>query len=64
MGCSGCGKRRTQRSAKDLMARAKYMNDRQLKARLEVYKRENCRNCEKKDKCDYEVYVACKGANG
>lgn len=63
MGCSGCGKRRAHRSSKDLKERAKYMNDRQLRARLEVYKREHCKECEKKEKCTYEVYVACKGTN-
>jgi hypothetical protein len=60
MGCKGCGKRRAAKSSKNIMEQYKYMNDRQLKARLEVYKKRHCADCDKKDKCNYEMYVACQ----
>jgi len=60
MGCSGCGKRRAARTSGNIMEQYKYLNDRQLKARLEIFKKRNCQKCEKKERCDYEMYVACK----
>jgi len=60
MGCSGCGKKNAARSNSNIMEQHKYLNDRQLRARLEVYKRQYCQNCEKKATCDYENYVKCK----
>ena len=67
MGCSGCGKRNARKAAKskiDIMTEYKYLNDRQLKARLEVYKKQHCQGCNKKEKCDYERYVSCKKNKG
>jgi len=63
MGCTSCGKRRAtqaNRSKVDIMNQHKYLNDRQLKARLEVYKKRYCQGCKKKEKCNYEMYVKCK----
>lgn len=60
MACSGCGKRRAARKSNNIMEQHKYLNDRQLKARLEIYKKQNCKNCDKKGKCDYEMYIACQ----
>lgn len=42
------------------MEQYKYLNNRQLKARLEVYKKRYCKECENKSVCDYEMYVKCK----
>jgi hypothetical protein len=36
------------------------LNDRQLRARLEVYKKNNCRDCDKRYECDYGMFSNCK----
>jgi len=64
MGCSGCGKRRPKKSNKNIMEEYKYLNDRQLKARLEIYKKQNCQKCERKESCNYETYVNCQKNKG
>ena len=67
MACGGCSKRRAEnvavRKAKeeqDLMGGYTNLNDRQIKARLEIYKRRYCTACEQRYDCDYENYVKCK----
>ena len=65
MPCGGCAKRRAVRNAKpgtpeSVMGGYKYLTQRQLRARLEVYKKNNCPNCEKRYECDYGMFVACK----
>jgi len=69
MGCGGCGKRRAARAAgnknitkDDVMGGYKYLTDRQIKARLEIYKKRYCSNppCDKRYECNYETYVKCK----
>lgn len=60
MGCSGCKKKNAARRSGNIMEQYKYLNDRQLKARLEIYKKKYCKNCQKKDKCNYEMYANCK----
>jgi hypothetical protein len=60
MGCSGCGKRNAARNSSNIMEQYKYLNDRQIKARLEIFKRQHCKDCEKKSSCDYGTYVACQ----
>ena len=66
MACGGCQKRRAASSgpptANNLMGGYKYLTDRQLRARLEVYKKNNCKSCEKRYQCDYGSFVACKKA--
>lgn len=62
MGCSGCGKRRARKAGQskiNIMTEYKYLNDRQLKVRLEVYKKKYCKGCKDKEKCNYERYVSC-----
>lgn len=59
MACSGCGKKHVQRPD-DVMGGYKHLPDRQIRARLEVYKKKYCKDCDKIDKCDYSVYVNCK----
>lgn len=67
MACSGCGRRNAaRRVAKkaiekdEVMGGYKYLNDRQIKARLEVYKKKYCKGCNKRYECDYSIYVECK----
>jgi hypothetical protein len=70
MACGGCAKRRAAnlaaRQAKedsDLTAGYANLTDRQIKARLEIYKRRYCSNCVKRYDCDYASYTACKKSN-
>lgn len=65
MACSGCGRKRqarraAQKSGDEVMGGYKYLNDRQIKARLEVYKKKYCKGCNKRYECDYQSYVECK----
>ena len=72
MGCGGCSKRREARdSARSalrspqagedvVMGGYKYLPDRQIRARLEVYKKRYCPSCETRYECTYAVYVVCK----
>jgi hypothetical protein len=65
MACGGCARRRAARNApagtkESLMGGYKYLTDRQLRARLEVYKKNNCKDCEKRYECDYSMFVQCK----
>jgi len=66
MSCSGCGRKRqaarraAQKSGDEVMGGYKYLNDRQIKARLEVYKKKYCKGCNKRYECDYQSYVECK----
>jgi len=67
MACGGCGRRRAVRNApagspESLMGGYKYLTARQLRARLEVYKKNNCGGCEKRYQCDYGMFTACKNA--
>jgi hypothetical protein len=67
MACSGCGRKRraaqtaaAQKTGDEVMGGYKYLNDRQIKARLEVYKKKYCKGCDKRYECDYQMYVGCK----
>jgi hypothetical protein len=67
MACGGCAKRRAASQAvrkakedKDLMAGYANLTDRQIKARLEVYKRRYCKDCQQRYECDYANYLKCK----
>lgn len=66
MACGGCGKRRATRQMvknvekDDVMGGYGHLTDRQIKARLEVYKKRYCKDCDKRYKCDYQMYVGCK----
>ena len=70
MPCGGCAKRRAAAQAarkaneeKDLMGGYANLTDRQIKARLENYKRRYCKECTKRYECDYVSYVNCKSSN-
>jgi hypothetical protein len=67
MVCGGCAKRRNAQEAarkaseeQDLMGGYANLTDRQIKARLENYKRKYCTACTKRYECDYVSYVSCK----
>ncbi len=72
MACGGCTKRRaaqsqarsmlTNNSGNEDVVMGGYKNlpDRQIRARLEVYKRRHCQECERRYDCTYATYVECK----
>jgi hypothetical protein len=71
MACGGCQKRREAQSVQaadnrqakeeqDLMGGYANLTDRQIKARLEIYKRRYCGPCAKRYECDYTVYTECR----
>ena len=62
MACGGCSRRhRPAPINKDgIMGGYKYLTDAQIKARLEVYKKRYCSECNNRYKCDYTMYVNCK----
>jgi hypothetical protein len=67
MACGGCAKRRAVKAAtrklreeQDLMGGYANLTDRQIKARLEIYKRRYCKDCTTRYECDYKTYVSCK----
>lgn len=67
MACGGCAKRRAAQTAArqgredgDLMGGYANLTDRQIKARLEVYKRRYCKACTQRYECDYANYLKCK----
>jgi hypothetical protein len=69
MACGGCSKRAAARAAKslkpgDLFGGYSYLNDRQIKARLEAYKLRYCSNCTFKERCDYQMYLKCPTKQG
>lgn len=62
MGC-GCGQKNNKlrfNKGDNILGSYKYLNDRQIKARLEVYKKINCKNCNERYKCDYVMYLKCR----
>ena len=62
VGCNcGKGKKKYVRDPGDVMGGYKYLKPHRIAARLEVFKRKNCKGCEKRYKCDYSMYTACKG---
>ena len=70
MACGGCSKRRAARKTRqiareksdreDLFGGYSSLNTRQIKVRLELYKKRYCKKCIKRYECDYEMYVNCK----
>ena len=67
MACGGCSRKRAVKNAppgspESLMGGYKYLTARQLRARLEVYKKNNCKSCDKRYQCDYGMFVSCKNA--
>ncbi len=61
MACCGQTKKRKLREEDyDIMGGYKYLSDRQIKARLEVFKRSFCKECLQRYTCDYNNYLICK----
>lgn len=64
MGCN-CGKMRNKkkyvRDPQDVMGGYKYLKPHQIKARLDVFKKKHCTDCDKRYQCDYNMYLKCKG---
>lgn len=65
MPCGGCGRRSNNLSSgsvsqADLTGGYANLTDKQLKARLEVYKKRFCSGCNKRYECDYKSYLECK----
>jgi len=67
MACGSCSKRRAAQNTNaqskddyDLMGGYSNLTDKQIKARLEVYKRKYCKTCNKRYDCDYASYAACR----
>jgi len=71
MACGGCAKRRAVRTAArsaahqtkndyDLMGGYANLNDKQIKARLEVYKKRFCPQCSERYTCDFVRYMECR----
>lgn len=63
MACGGCVKRRMTRAVSKeagVMGGYAHLTNRQIKARLEVYKKRYCTNCDTRYECDYKKYVECK----
>jgi len=65
MGCCGKSRRRpkpkpNQRQRPDLMGGYKNLQAHQIRARLEVFKKRYCKDCEKRYDCDYKMYQQCQ----
>lgn len=65
----GCGCRKSppvvsDNPNDDVMGNYKYLTDRQIRARLEVYKKKFCSQCPRRYQCDYPMYVECRKSNG
>lgn len=64
MGC-GCAKRRhnspapVNKDVKNILEEHRYLKPHQIQARLEVFKRNYCTNCESRYQCDYSMYLKC-----
>jgi hypothetical protein len=61
MACGACTKKRTSKTkgTYDVLGGYKYLPDKQIKARLEVFKKKYCADCDNRYKCDYAMYTAC-----
>jgi hypothetical protein len=64
MACRGCGKRKAVNKEaikkNEVMGGFGHLTDRQIRARLEVYKKKYCKDCDRRYKCDYKMYIECK----
>lgn len=61
MGCRCGGRNRSPKIKKvnSVMGGYKYLKPHQIRARLEIFKRDNCPTCETRYSCDYTMYVSC-----
>jgi len=58
---SCCGKKIdiNNSNAFSVMGRYKYLTQRQINARLEVFKKINCKSCSKRYDCNFDMYNKC-----
>ena len=67
MACGACGKRNRTNTSNpaeyDLAGGVdiRSLNDRQIHARLEVFKRKFCSDCKARYECGYSMYLDCLG---
>ena len=61
VGCGACGRRRDEENSVkyDVMGGYKYLTERQINARLEVFKKKYCKDCEDRYSCNFGTYSAC-----
>jgi len=66
MACGGCSKRGSNnrsvasKATDDLLGGYANLNNQQIKARLEAYKRRFCSECKERYTCDFGRYMECK----
>jgi len=63
MACCG-RKRKPVVNSDGVMGGYANLTDRQIRARLEVYKKKYCTNLDCRYKCDYTMYTSCKKRKG
>lgn len=64
MGCGGCGNKKVYKEEDfNVKGNYKYLNPRQLEARLDKFKRRFCTGCQTRYDCTYENYLKCKQIN-
>lgn len=60
MGCNcGGSKRIHAQDPLDVLGGYKYLKRHQIDARLEIYKKRYCKDCELRYKCNYSRYMNC-----
>jgi len=63
MGCCGKSRRKPKprsRERYDVMGGYGTLPRHQIRARLEVFKKKYCQECEKRYECDYKMYQECQ----
>lgn len=71
MACGGCSSNRkytnkvneASKANKLLFGNYKYLSNKQLDARLSKYKRDNCKECDKRYECTYDSFLTCEEVN-
>jgi hypothetical protein len=59
VGTAPAAKSATRTPASRIVEEYKYLKPYQIKARLEIFKRNYCPNCETRYQCDYNMYLTC-----
>lgn len=62
MACGACSKRRSvdkSTSVYKVMGGFKHLPDNQIKARLEIFKKRHCADCDYRYDCDFKKYTEC-----
>jgi len=61
MSCGGCSKRMAVKKERyEVLGGYGSLPDKQIKARLEVYKKRYCKECNDRYKCDFVMYSDCR----